>query len=1059
MMKAHSPRPGRRAIGFAAAALCCSLAATGTARADDWPQYRFDAGRTAASPETLPASMSLMWERHMPAPCPAFPGSNRLRFDATYEPVVMGKTMFVPSMVTDSVTALDTETGRQLWQFLAEGPIRLAPAAGQGKVYFVCDDGDLYCVGAADGKLLWKFRGLPAGRADRRLIGDGRLVSVFPARGGPVLAGGIVYFAAGIWSDEGVFVHALNAETGKVVWSNTDSDKIANANADHGVGGVTGISPQGHLAVVDGTLIVPCGAQLPALIDARTGKLHTYTMGHGGKFQQPKGCSFASGVGKYLFHAGDVYDMSQVGKGSSLNDEGQRFDKLRMLYPGALTRLQIDPANEKELGDFRDPVLTPEAMYCQQDGIVACDLKNPRPRKNAPADAGIDKKALKDSDDDDDGGGKQKGKRFVDSVSIEFPELWKLPGESKVHIKAGGRLYCGKAGAIEAVDIPNKGLAPKVSWRASVQGTAHRMLAADGKLFVVTLEGRIYAFGSGKPTQPAVHTSPTPKPAPGQGTTGASGILRSVGVADGYVLALGLADARLAEEIVRQSRCDVIVVEADAAKAADLRERFAQAGLYGSRITVLAGDWPSLGLPPYMASLIVLGEPDVAAKASDLAVVKLLYRSLRPYGGACMGIPPAGLQAAGAAITAGDLKGAAIVRRGDLVLLGRQGPLADSADWSHAGANAANTGASLDRLIKPPLKRLWFDGSDRWYKKLGSIRVAGGRLLVASDDLCAIDAYTGRRLWQSPAAGGDKLVATEDAIYMPGSRGCTVLDPATGKESRQMAFPGEAKGAWSLMSVAGDIIVGAGGDRLVCIDRKTGKTLWGHQCEYPVGSIAVGGGKVFCTNAVNRRRTSRTEGAPQGWVTALDARSGKLLWKIASAGEILYGEPYDVVLLGVDVPKGMEGVPNFNSASRMKKFTAHRGADGQALWEGIAGTQAFIVGDKVVTYLTRDTPKHALVAIYDLMTGQKAAKDIEWYQRGCTVLRAGSNLLTTRYLANAAYYDLADGKMTPISNVRASCSNNLYPANGVLAAPNLIGGCNCNYMPISQGFAPVAAFE
>jgi hypothetical protein len=64
---------------------------------------------------------------------------------------------------------------------------------------------------------------------------------------------------------------------------------------------------------------------------------------------------------------------------------------------------------------------------------------------------------------------------------------------------------------------------------------------------------------------------------------------------------------------------------------------------------------------------------------------------------------------------------------------------------------------------------------------------------------------------------------------------------------------------------------------------------------------------------------------------------------------------------------------------------------------------------------------------------------------------------TTRFMGNAAYLDIATGEITSIWNVRAACSNNLFPANGILNAPNLTGGCTCNYLPISQGFvnAPV----
>jgi outer membrane protein assembly factor BamB len=177
----------------------------------DWPQFRNDAGRTAASPEELPEPLHLQWIRELGAPRPAFPLEVRLLFDASYEPVVAGKTMFVPSMVNDSVTALDTETGSERWRFYAEGPVRFAPVFREGKVYFVADDGYLYCLNAADGQQLWKFRGLGEGRQDRKLLGHGRLISLWPARGGPVLADGIIYFAAGLWPSDGVFVHALDA--------------------------------------------------------------------------------------------------------------------------------------------------------------------------------------------------------------------------------------------------------------------------------------------------------------------------------------------------------------------------------------------------------------------------------------------------------------------------------------------------------------------------------------------------------------------------------------------------------------------------------------------------------------------------------------------------------------------------------------------------------------------------------------------------------------------------------------------------------------------------------
>lgn len=46
-----------------------------------------------------------------------------------------------------------------------------------------------------------------------------------------------------------------------------------------------------------------------------------------------------------------------------------------------------------------------------------------------------------------------------------------------------------------------------------------------------------------------------------------------------------------------------------------------------------------------------------------------------------------------------------------------------------------------------------------------------------------------------------------------------------------------------------------------------------------------------------------------------------------------------------------------------------------------------------------------------------------------------------------------------MSNVRAACSNNLFPAAGVLSMPNLTAGCDCNYLPVSQAFVPSSAVE
>ena len=99
--------------------------------------------------------------------------------------------------------------------FYADGPVPFAPAISGGLACFGSDDGCLYCVELATGNLRWKHRAVPS---QRRLLGNKRLISVWAVRGGPVVADAIVYFAAGVWPFEGVFVYAMEMDTGKVLW-------------------------------------------------------------------------------------------------------------------------------------------------------------------------------------------------------------------------------------------------------------------------------------------------------------------------------------------------------------------------------------------------------------------------------------------------------------------------------------------------------------------------------------------------------------------------------------------------------------------------------------------------------------------------------------------------------------------------------------------------------------------------------------------------------------------------------------------------------------------------
>ena len=284
------------------AALCGSVSA-------DWPMARGDAGRSGYSPAALPlgADLTLQWTRdNKQAPRPAWPGSKRVADDRAHHIVAADGKLFFGSSVDCHIYALSAATGRELWSFSTDGPIRFAPAlwknpAGKLRVLAASDDGVLYCLDADSGKLLWSRRG---GGDRRMLLGNERMVSRWPARGGPAVKDNVVYFGAGIWPSEGIWVYALNPANGKVIWCNSDSGAILMPQPHGGAVAKSGITAQGYLAVGDEQLFVPTGRAVPAALDRKTGKLQYFHLQRYGQL----GGSTISLAGKYLVNGTRLFD-------------------------------------------------------------------------------------------------------------------------------------------------------------------------------------------------------------------------------------------------------------------------------------------------------------------------------------------------------------------------------------------------------------------------------------------------------------------------------------------------------------------------------------------------------------------------------------------------------------------------------------------------------------------------------------------------------------------------------------------------------------------------------
>ena len=205
-------------IGFSL--ILCLFALQTEAQTHDWSMWRFDHGRSAATPEQLADNLHLQWRVKYSPRIPVWDdplNQNLMQFDRLFEPIVADNKIFLGFNDQDKVIALDINSGTELWHYYADGPVRMPMVAHNGHIYFTSDDGNCYCLNADKGSLVWKKSLAPA---PLKLLGNKRIISMWPARGGIVTKDNIIYTAASIFPMMGTLIYAINAETGEFVWKN-----------------------------------------------------------------------------------------------------------------------------------------------------------------------------------------------------------------------------------------------------------------------------------------------------------------------------------------------------------------------------------------------------------------------------------------------------------------------------------------------------------------------------------------------------------------------------------------------------------------------------------------------------------------------------------------------------------------------------------------------------------------------------------------------------------------------------------------------------------------------
>ena len=193
---------GRLEKGVAYGKIDARQTLTDAADSRDWPVYRHDFARSGMTAAEVPAELQPAW---------------RAKIGGRLSGVTLGAgSVFVASVDTHTIHALDRQSGKTAWSFTAGGRVDSPPTIHGGMALFGSADGWVYALRAGDGQLAWRFRAAPA---DRRTFVNGQLESVWPVHGSVLVHGDKLLIAAGRSSylDGGIRLYRLEPETGQML--------------------------------------------------------------------------------------------------------------------------------------------------------------------------------------------------------------------------------------------------------------------------------------------------------------------------------------------------------------------------------------------------------------------------------------------------------------------------------------------------------------------------------------------------------------------------------------------------------------------------------------------------------------------------------------------------------------------------------------------------------------------------------------------------------------------------------------------------------------------------
>jgi len=847
----------------------------------DWPTYNHDKARSGVTSEQLTLPLSECWRfhtNHLPQPAWPPPAAqdfwhnyDQLRptviYDRAFHSVSVRDVVYFASSSDFSIYALDAGTGKVRWVFCTAGPVRLAPTVVENRLYVGSDDGCVYCLSTDDGSLIWKF---DVAANNRMAPGNERMISLLSVRTGLVVDEGKVFFAAGLFPIEGTFLFALNAQNGAVLWR----EKL-------------NVSPQGYLLASTGNLYVPTGRTGPVSFSRKNGTFQGEYVSAGGAYTLLTEDTLVTGPGRgpRQLNAADVKTKETIAT----------FGGLRMVIKDHMAYMQ----SEKEF------VALDRKRYLElSKQRIALNRRHEQIREQLKKIAQNNPLTNRLEDDLRD----IKLSLVQNRESLGQCFVWKRSCDHPYSlIMAGSMLFVGGKDEVVALRASDG----SESWSASVNGAAYGLSVANGRLFVSTDQGSIHCFTDSSiiPSEEPelVHLKTDIEPYPQDELTdiyslAAQQIIDEANIRQGYCLVLGSEEGRLAYEIAKCTKLQIIAIEQDAQKVITAREKLHRAGYYGSRITVHHGKLDDLPYPAYFANLIVSERTlifgDLPPSATEM------FRVLRPYGGTAIIGQCKEPYSKRTALRQSRLEhwlndamipGWKINKHNGLWAVIRRGPLLGTGDWTQLYADASHTACSSDQL-RGPMTLQWFGKPgprsiiDRHHRPMSSL-VKDGRIFVpALNSIICVDAYNGTELWQLDVPNSRRIgalkdsghmLATDEYVYIAVEDQCWAVDVVTGVLKLTLKAPqldSRYKRDWGYINHLGDCLIGTGqkvrasfykqdfrgrpdngsnvlegdfrqvivSDYLFALDRHTGAIQWTYKDGTIMNSaITIGDGRIY----------------------------------------------------------------------------------------------------------------------------------------------------------------------------------------------------------------------